>query len=353
MFRVEMLKRVAVALAALAVVVGGGLVGPSIADKFLGPIACGDTSLLQATGVVGVFSGVLTLVGIALRDGFGGLVSLLRYVSGSPVDWAKEGLVGLFIGVLALSGLSALGAFVAEAVVIDESCPQSTCATQFNEVCGKLEAGPACHACNTRNAHRLLDEKLDRLLRQRIAGSALLFPNARAERTEDDERLDPEVGVKLADGQFRRWREGLFPDGGWPDDLRDDVAYCVVGTSSPAPFRGFKHTNRLNLEAANRRGQSAAGALARYLSSQGVDQVVAACGWCEFETMSRPEAVNGEHLTDEDRWLFNRAAFVYPISLDKNEHDLGCTEYVAERVCDDGSTPQCAKCLQCSTREWT
>ena len=158
------------------------------------------------------------------------------------------------------------------------------------------------------------------------------------------------------DGQFRRWREGLFPDGRWPDDLRDDVAYCVVGSSSPARFRGFKDTNSLNLEAANRRGRSMAEALAAYLSGQGVDQVVAACHWCDFGTMSRPEAVNGEHLTDEDRWLFNRAAIVYPISLDENEQDLGlrCTESVAERVCGSGIHLKCAKCLQCSKfKEWT
>ena len=200
-----------------------------------------------------------------------------------------------------------------------------------------------------------LDDKLDNLKLERIAAFPLLFANARAERTDDGETLDPAVGVKLVDGQFKRWRDELFPDGQWPAASRDDVAYCVVGHSSPAHFKGFVDTDRLNREAANCRGQNAARALAASLKEKNVNHAVATCRWRDYKMMSRPEVASGEHLSDEDKWLFNRSAFVYPISLNGNEHHLvgqHCTKSVAKRMCArDGSDPECVECLQCSVED--
>lgn len=140
----------------------------------------------------------------------------------------------------------------------------------------------------------------------------------------------------------------------WRVTLVALVAYCVVGHSSEAPFRGFKETNRLNLEAANLRGQTAASALAAYLDGQGVNQPVAACSWRAYEAMSRPELASGEHLSAEDRWLFSRSATVYPITVPDNGPDLvaqHCTETMAGKMCRTKATPQCARCLECAREQ--
>ena len=144
----ELFKRAGVALV-VPVAIGGGVAAGHLAGdyftKLVPQIPCSDATLLEAAGAIGLFSCVVMLAALVLKDGFVGLVSLFRYVAhgSTAIDWTKES-VGLFVGVAAFVALGALSTFVAG--IMAAECEE--CASQF-EACRNLEAGPAMCVMHT------------------------------------------------------------------------------------------------------------------------------------------------------------------------------------------------------------
>ena len=318
----EVFKRALVAVLAVAAIVGGGCLGELI-NNHLAAALDFDQDKLKFAGDAGLLTTALSLVLMATKqeEGLSSLIRLLRYIFGkSGTFMPKEGIV-LFIGIAALS---ALPVFSAKAYLVEypPPPPPQQCETKF-EACKELHAGTECNTCE---ALQTINQQLERLRLDSIGAFPLWFSNA---HTDHGELNSESEGVALADDQFESWRPGLFEGAAW----HPGIAYCVVGHSSVARFKGWPQgrSDELNCQAANLRADNVAAALRK----EARGSRVASCHWESYDAMVRPKAQSGEHLSDADRQLFSRSVFVHAVSSQaaRSTEELGplCDQLISKR----------------------
>ena len=320
----EVFKRVLVAVLAVAAIVGGGVLGSEFHND-LDEVWGFDDEKLKSAGEFGLLASLLSLALMATKEGLGSLsslVRLLRYAFGKPETFRPEEGIVLFIGIAALS---ALPVFSAQAYWFPPPPPTSPqqCETKF-EACEKLHAGTECNTCE---ALQTINQQLERLRLDSIGAFPLWFGNA---QTDHGELNSESEGVALADDQFESWQPSLFGGASW----HPGIAYCVVGHSSVARFKGWPQgkSNELNCQAANLRADNVAAALRK----EAHGSRVASCHWESYDAMVRPKAQSGEHLSDADRQLFSRSVFVHAVSSQaaQSTEELGllCDQLIAKRL---------------------
>ena len=317
-------KRTSVAVLSVGAIVGGVTLGLALVD-----LVGIDAEELKVAGAVGLLTSVLSLALIATKEGLGGLARVFRYVFGKSSNFGLDDGVALVVGV---ATLSALLAFSTEVLWLGAPPPPPPsppkCETQF-EACKQYDAGTV--GCDTCKGLQTINQELERLKLEGIGAFPLWFGNA---HTDNGELNGESKGVALTADQFRNWRAGLFGRTSW----HTGNAYCVVGHSSIAPFKGWSRakSNALNRQAANLRADNVAEALLAALKREGRRSKVASCHWGSYGAMVRPNARTGEHLSGADKQLFSRSVFVYGMSpkARRSTDELGllCGELITERL---------------------
>lgn len=320
---IEVFKRVLVAVLAVVAIVGGGFLGYELNSDLVGAWNFEDEKKkLKFAGEAGLLASVLSLALMATEEGLSSLIRLLRYIFGKSRTFRpKEGIV-LFIGIAALSALPVFSALAYLGRIPPSPTPHQQCETKF-EVCSRLHAGTECDTCE---ALQTINQQLERLRLDSIGAFPLWFSNA---HTDHGELNSESEGVALADDQFESWRPSLFEGAAW----HPGIAYCVVGHSSVARFKGWPQgrSDELNCQAANLRADNVAAALRK----EARGSRVASCHWESYDAMVRPKVQSGEHLSDADRQLFSRSVFVHAVSSQaaRSTEELGplCDQLVSKR----------------------
>ena len=337
MTRMEVIRRTFPVLVALILLVLGYYVGLVLAEKFLVP-QCMSKEARYVTGGLGTFSAVISLAFSVSKAGFlhiGSLYRFVRHGDSANYRWLVDGAM-LGFSAFALSGLLSfsLGAAI-------EKCrpppPPPECQSTH----------PFCAGSRTENDCRLCEmhgkiqdhiqanrEEINRLQLQRVGAFPLLFQNARSDGQELSQGIEP-----TAD-QFASWHDNLFGNDQWPAAATEDVAYCVVGFSSPADFKGKSRnvSDDLNVCAAKLRAEGVAERLVPFLKQYQNSPQVASCSWRSYDAMKRPRLLPDAHLELSDRHQISRSAFVHGIPLpsdtEEGGNDVGsaCHKFMTQKL---------------------
>lgn len=326
------IKRSFPVLVALILLALGWWAGQTVADFYLSK-QCLPTEGRFVTGGLGAFATVVSIVFGASKDGFLHLENLFRFVRGDDVEkkyhWLSNGVV-LGAAAFAFTGLLSFSYGAAF-----RDCPLPACESKFEMCTTEPRTARDCWLCNVQAELpdaiaevQAIRRDINRIQLERIGAFPLLFENAGTEGDKLSQR-----GVQLAPDQLANWHRKLFGDTPWPAAATRDVAYCVVGFSSKAPFAGRKDSNELNVRAAQCRADSVAAELPSVLD-QAAPQI-ASCRWCSYGAMARPRVRPGEHLATSDKHLISRSVFVHGLQLPlKDGLTVGgaCRDLVAQKL---------------------
>ena len=342
----EGIKRSFPLLIALILLAVGWWVGGEFAARFIMYTnQCEPTGARLVTGGLGGFATVMSVIFSASKAGFIHVDNLLRFVRHGDREqyhWFSDGTV-LAVAGFVFSGLLSFswGAALDECDAPPSPSPLPICETAF-VACKGSRTESDCRLCNVEQEIQAAREEIDRLQLERVGAFPLLFENAGTDGDKLSQR-----GIQLAPGQLATWHRKLFGDAPWPAAATRDVAYCVVGFSSRAPFAGRKDSNELNVRAAQCRADSVAAELPSVLD-QAAPQI-ASCRWCSYGAMARPRLRSGEHLATSDKHLISRSVFVHGFRVTPEDgFDVGatCRKLMAQKLGVDGDG---GSCLSCST----
>lgn len=338
---IDVAKRAFPVLVALILMGVGWWAGGKFAVDFivdlLGPEKCEDRLAAGGPGLYATLLSIVASTASALFLRIGKLYQFVKDGDTKKYHWFFDGAM-LAVAAFAVSGLLSFS-WGAVTLECPPPPPLPICTSTF-EVCQKQQTESECRLCNLQEEMGAARKAIDRLQLERIGAFPLLFENAGTNGDKLSQR-----GVQLAPDQLATWHRKLFGDTPWPVAAAQDVAYCVVGFSSKAPFIGREDSNELNVEAAQCRADGVAAELPSVLD-QAAPQI-ASCRWCSYDAMARPRLRSGEHLATSDKHLISRSVFVHGFRVTPEDgFDVGaaCPKLVAQKLGLEGDGRSCMSC---------